>query len=112
MNASSSPRKGWQRRQTNELQQTRERPDGDVSNIPQYYFEWAATIEALPADDQSNTLAAMPDEDASNIRRILRSKAKRNSYELTEESMIAAAKQRSLRYCPTAALAAPNPKNL
>ena len=69
-----------------------------MNDIPKYYFEWAATIEALPSNEQSTTLAAMPDEDASNIRRILASKARRQSAELTEEAMLSAAKQRSLRY--------------
>ena len=67
--------------------------DGDVTGIPQYYFEWAATIGDLPGHEQGMTLAAMPEEDASNIRRILRHKAPRQSQELTEDAMLAAAKQ-------------------
>ena len=48
-----------------------------MDELPPFYFEWAATIEALPAHEQGTTLAAMPDEDAAVIQRILRSNAKR-----------------------------------
>ncbi len=85
------------RRQAGEAVNSQPRTEGDVSDIPQYYFEWAATISDLPGHEQGVTLAAMPEEDASNIRRILRHKARRQSQELTEDAMLAAAKHRSLR---------------
>ena len=87
---------GQLRRQAGEA--SKPQADGDVSGIPQYYFEWAATIGELPGHEQGMTLAAMPEEDASNIRRILRHKARRQSQELTEDAMLGAAKQRSLRW--------------
>lgn len=99
VNTTSPQRAGTRpRRQQNDM--ARDRSDRDTSDIPQYYFEWAATIAALPGHEQANTLAAMPDEDASNIQRILRSKARRRSAELTEDAMVSAAKQRSMRCSP------------
>lgn len=96
-NASPPKASSRPRRQASDAVNAQARTDGDVSDIPQYYFEWAATISELPGHEQGVTLAAMPEEDASNIRRILRHKARRHSQELTEDAMLQAAKHRSLR---------------
>lgn len=71
------------------------------ADIPKYYYEWAETIAALPTPEQVNTLAAMPEDDARTINKILRQNSsqnsRRSSMDATEESILAEAKRRSLR---------------
>lgn len=69
-----------------------------MDDIPAYYFEWAATIDALPVHEQGSTLAAMPEEDAQTIQRILRHNARRRSIDETESAMMVEAQRRSLRW--------------
>ena len=66
--------------------------------IPRYYYEWAETIRALPGPEQVNTLAAMPEDDARTINKILRQRGRTPSMDASEEHMLAEAKRRSLRY--------------
>ena len=80
-------------------QKSRSDSSSSLSDIPTYYFEWAETIQALPAHEQGATLAAMPDDDATTIQRILRHRAaKRASFEETESAIMAEAQRRSLRW--------------
>ena len=80
-------------------QKSRSQPSSSLSDIPAYYFEWAETIRALPGHEQGATLAAMPDDDAATIQRILRHRTtKRASFEETESAIMAEAQRRSLRW--------------